>query len=97
MLVLRSAPSHTSRRIVCQTRRWLTAPHEPNKHKVTVTKISFSELPTGHVLPDGSHAAPIGDWLGGLEATKRLHHREKPSGSCIPWTQHAFMLRRVTI
>jgi hypothetical protein len=45
-----------------------------------VTKIKFSELPTSRVLPDGSNAAPIGEWLGGLETPNR---REKPLGSYI--------------
>jgi len=45
--------------------------------KVTVTKIKFSELPAGRVLADGSHAAPIGEWLGGLETTNPLSAAKK--------------------
>jgi hypothetical protein len=90
MLVLRRAPPHRTFR---QIRRWLRTSHDPNalsdvsERKVVVTKINFSELPTGRVLPDGSHAAPMGDWLGGLEVTKSIQRRKKPLGSCIPLNQ----------
>jgi hypothetical protein len=88
MIVLRRVPCHAASRITYQIRRWLRTSHEPGEEptpigpKVTVTKIKFSELPAGRVLADGSHAAPIGEWLGGLETTKSSQRREKTLGSC---------------
>ena len=97
MLVLRRAPCHASRRITSQICRWIRTSRDPEAEPnpaVTVTKIKYTELPTGRVLPDGSHAAPIGEWLGGLEVTKSLRNDEKPLGSCIHSTQRMYAKTR---
>jgi hypothetical protein len=90
MLVLRKAPCHSSPRVTYQILRWLRTSHDPDasaEHKtpeqVTVTKLNFSDLPTSRVLPDGSHAPPIGEWVGGLGPNKGFRRHENPSGSCI--------------
>jgi hypothetical protein len=86
MIVLRRAPSHTSHPIACQIRRWIRTSNDsdpkPNT-TVTVKKVDFSELPTDRVLPDGSHALPLGEWLGGLQAPKDLRRGKKNLGSCV--------------
>ena len=86
MIVLRRAPSRTSHHIACQIRRWIRTSNDSDPKPntiVTVKKVGFSELPTDHVLSDGSHAFPLGEWLGGLQAPKSLRRGKKKLGSCV--------------
>lgn len=65
MIVAKRANSHSLIRLSSQIRRCFASSHADSKP--TVIKVNFSELPKGHILPDGTLASPIGEWLGGLE------------------------------
>lgn len=43
--------------------------HSSRPLTATITKKSFADLPTGHVLPDGSYAEPLGEWREGPECS----------------------------
>lgn len=105
MLVFRKASCQVSRRTACQIRRWIRATHDreilPLEHedtppsrerKVTVTRIKFSDLPKSRVLPDGSHASPMGEWLGGLEGNLDLPSQDSPLSSCVlSFPSHSYL------
>ena len=65
MIVAKKANSHSLIRLSSQIRRCIASQHADSKP--TFIKVKFSELPKGRILPDGSVASPIGEWLGGLE------------------------------
>lgn len=90
MIVARTAQSHSLNRLSFQIRRWIASSYatssaenvtaEAERRKPTVTKVNFSELPKGRVLPDGSMASPIGEWLGGLEESCTAHEFQTAAG-----------------
>lgn len=94
MIVFRRATHDSSLRITRQIRDWIRTSHGDAsiakggnstgfnlEHKVTVTKIKYSELPKSRSLPDGSRGAPIGEWLGGLEEIESSLDLETSTGT----------------